>query len=105
MPTAQFAIKVEGVSKNFKLPHQKVSTLKSAFIRMISRGDRSIETQHALKDINLEVKQGEFFGIVGRNGSGKSTLLKILAGIYQPTSGTVHTFGEVSSIYRTGGRL
>ena len=37
-------------------------------------------------DINFEVKEGDFFGVVGRNGSGKSTLLKLISGIYMPDS-------------------
>src|SRR5690606_18558010 len=56
---------------------------------------RKFEVQHALKDINFEVKKGEFFGIVGRNGSGKSTLLKIIAGVYQPTKGSIETKGKI----------
>lgn len=43
----------------------------------------------ALQDINLEIKSGEFIGLVGKSGSGKSTLLNMLGGIDRPTSGTV----------------
>ncbi len=47
------------------------------------------QTFKALDNISFTVKRGETFGIVGNNGSGKSTLLKVLAGIYQPDSGTI----------------
>jgi putative ABC transport system ATP-binding protein len=47
----------------------------------------------ALKDINLEVKPGEFVGVVGKSGSGKSTLLNMLAGIDRPSSGSVAVAG------------
>ncbi len=57
---------------------------------------------HALKGVSFEVKKGEFFGIVGRNGSGKSTLLKILAGIYQPTDGSVKTDGKLVPFIELG---
>ena len=54
----------------------------------------SYNTQVALKDINLTVREGERIAILGANGSGKSTLLKILDGLYFPQSGAVRAFGE-----------
>lgn len=96
------AIEVKSVSKDFVLPHEKISTIKSAFTSLHKRRDTSTEVQHALHDINFEVKKGEFFGIVGRNGSGKSTLLKILAGIYQPTHGKVRTRGKLVPFIELG---
>ena len=77
---SEIAISVKNVSKNFRLPHERVDSLKGAFVRPFTKKS-STETQHALKDISFDVKKGEFFGIVGRNGSGKSTLLKMIAGI------------------------
>ncbi len=47
----------------------------------------------ALKSINLEVKQGSFFGLLGPNGAGKSTLINIIAGLVNKTSGNVHICG------------
>lgn len=98
----EIAIKVDGVSKDFILPHEKVTSVKSAFTSLARRGGKTKETQHALKNISFEIKKGEFFGIVGRNGSGKSTMLKILAGIYQPTSGKVHTVGKLVPFIELG---
>lgn len=44
---------------------------------------------HALKDVSFEVKHGEFFILLGPSGSGKSTLLRIMAGLIEPTSGSI----------------
>ncbi len=95
------AISVQSVSKDFVLPHEKIDSLKSAFVNPF-RKRHSAEVQHALKDISFDIKQGEFFGIVGRNGSGKSTLLKIIAGIYQPTSGKVSIQGRLVPFIELG---
>ena len=97
----EVAIKVENVSKNFKLPHEKHNSLKSKVVHAFS-GKKGFETQHALSDVSFEVKKGEFFGIVGRNGSGKSTLLKMLAGIYQPTSGKISVNGKLVPFIELG---
>lgn len=98
----EIAIKVDHVSKNFVLPHEKISSIKSAFTSLYRKKDKTRETQHALKDISFEIKKGEFFGIVGRNGSGKSTMLKILAGIYQPTNGNITTTGKLVPFIELG---
>lgn len=99
----KIAIKVENVSKDFVLPHQKANTLKSLFTGAYKKNTKKAsEIQHALKDISFEVKEGEFFGIVGRNGSGKSTLLKILADIYQPTSGKAYKKGKLVPFIELG---
>lgn len=98
----QIALKVDHVSKNFQLPHEKNRSIKSAFVGLFKTKDRTVETQHALRDVSFEVKKGEFFGIVGRNGSGKSTLLKMLAGIYQPTKGSVTAHGKLVPFIELG---
>ncbi len=56
----------------------------------------------ALQNINLEIKQGEVVGIIGRNGAGKSTLLKILSRITPPTTGTITYHGRVASLLEVG---
>ena len=56
----------------------------------------------ALKDINLEIRQGEVVGIIGRNGAGKSTLLKILSRITPPTTGAITYHGRVASLLEVG---
>jgi lipopolysaccharide transport system ATP-binding protein len=56
----------------------------------------------ALRNINLEIKEGAKLGIVGRNGAGKSTLLKIAAGQIKPTEGLVKTNGNVQALMELG---
>ena len=56
----------------------------------------------ALRDINLEITQGEVVGIIGRNGAGKSTLLKILSRITPPTEGRIVYHGRVASLLEVG---
>lgn len=95
------AIKAENVSKTFKLPHEKNSSIKSALINFHKR-DKSSDILHALQDVSFEIKKGEFFGIVGRNGSGKSTLLKLLAGIYTADKGNIHVNGKLTPFIELG---
>jgi lipopolysaccharide transport system ATP-binding protein len=56
----------------------------------------------ALKDVSLDVKQGDRLGIIGKNGAGKSTMLKILSRITTPTEGTVKIRGKVASLLEVG---
>ncbi|HLR11161.1 MAG TPA: metal ABC transporter ATP-binding protein [Sporosarcina sp.] len=52
------------------------------------------ETRTVLEQIDLQVKEAQFWALIGPNGSGKSTLIKILLGLLKPDSGTVKLFGE-----------
>jgi lipopolysaccharide transport system ATP-binding protein len=56
----------------------------------------------ALRDINLEVKEGEILGVIGRNGAGKSTLLKLLSRITSPTYGRIQINGRLASLLEVG---
>jgi lipopolysaccharide transport system ATP-binding protein len=60
------------------------------------------ETFWALKDVSLEVKEGEVLGLIGRNGAGKTTLLKILSRITRPTAGWAEIHGRVGSLLEVG---
>ncbi len=60
------------------------------------------ETFWALKDVSLDVREGEVLGLIGRNGAGKTTLLKILSRITKPTTGFAEIHGRVGSLLEVG---
>ncbi|MBI2439731.1 MAG: ABC transporter ATP-binding protein [Candidatus Moranbacteria bacterium] len=94
------AIKVEHLSKTFRIPHEKVSSVRGVVVNFFKK--KTYEEFEALDDVSFEVKKGEFFGIIGRNGSGKSTLLKILASIYEPDGGVTKVQGMISPFLELG---
>jgi ABC-type polysaccharide/polyol phosphate transport system ATPase subunit len=90
-------IQINNVSKSFVVRHNRNSSLKSSFIGLFHQRYRERrETLWALREISFTIMSGETLGLVGRNGSGKSTLLRIIAGIYQPTSGTIQVNPSLS---------
>ncbi len=109
-------IKIENLYKEYRLGSINHRTLREDLItwwsRIIGKNDpnsiigfnniKNIDRILALKNINLEIKQGERLGIIGKNGAGKSTLLKILSKITSPTSGLVKIRGRVASLLEVG---
>ncbi len=59
----------------------------------------------AVKDLNLEIKQGEVFGLLGPNGSGKSTAIKMLLGLLYPTRGRISIFGKAPTDVQVKARI
>ena len=94
-------LSVNHVGKYFKLPTEQATGLKQLVINW-AKGIKGYKEQHVLRDINFEVRQGDFFGVVGRNGSGKSTLLKLISGIYVPDSGTIQVNGKLVPFIELG---
>lgn len=111
-------IQIENLSKLYRLGVWGTGTLKEDIIKKFRASTKNkntielgsenkldtIDEDHvwALRDINLEVQQGEVLGIIGKNGAGKSTLLKILSQITGPTSGSIKMKGRVASLLEVG---
>jgi ABC-2 type transport system ATP-binding protein len=99
-PETPAAIQVDRLHKSFRIPTQRVDSFKERAVHPFA--SRDYRELHALQGISFEIRQGEFFGIVGRNGSGKSTLLKLLASIYRADSGTIRIAGRLAPFIELG---
>ena len=98
---AKNIIDVDHVSIRFNLASQKVTDLKEYTIKMIKH-ELMFQEFMALRDVDLHVKKGESWGLIGVNGSGKSTLLKAITGILKPYKGTVKVRGEIAPMIELG---
>ncbi len=95
------SITVQGVSLRYRVPHEKVHSIKEYAIRKM-KGDLGFSDHWALKNVSFQVHRGEVFGIVGRNGAGKTTLLKVIARVLRPTRGRVVVRGLVAPLLGLG---
>ena len=96
-------IRLDNVDVQFPVYGSGNRSLKSAFVRaatggILHRGPSDRVEVRALDGISLEIHNGDRVGLVGPNGSGKSTLLRVMAGAYEPVSGTVEVQGRVASM-------
>jgi ABC-2 type transport system ATP-binding protein len=77
-------IRLENVSVEYRIPSERIGTLKEYVIRWV-QGKVKQKKFLALKDVFIEINQGEVFGVIGHNGAGKSTMLKLFARVLPPT--------------------
>jgi len=115
------AIKFENISKQYRLGTIGTGTIshdlkrwwavnirgkEDPYLKIGSVNERNtrLDSEYvwALRDINLEVKEGEVLGIIGKNGAGKSTLLKILSRVTSPTTGQITAKGRIASLLEVG---
>jgi len=122
---ARYAIKVENLSKKYRIEHgarPQYKTLRDSLSELAlkpfrkvggnknglfaAQSDPRFDSQGkllwALREVSFEVKPGEVVGVIGANGAGKSTLLKVLTRITYPTHGKVDLFGRVGSLLEVG---
>ena len=113
---SETALQIAGLSKRYRIGiREQYQTIRETVMRaasapLLALRSRSSGNQNgtdrgwlwALRDVDLEVKQGEVVGIIGRNGAGKSTLLKVLSGITEPTAGYADIYGRVGSLLEVG---
>src|ERR1035441_552063 len=96
---SDIAVDVKDVSKRFRLAQGRYNSIKE---RVIHGGRAPTEEFWALKNVALQVREGETVGSRGRNGAGKSTLLKCICGVLQPTSGEVVVRGKLAGLLELG---
>lgn len=118
---SDIAIKIENVSKQYRLGLVSTGTLshdlnrwwatkvmhkEDPYLKVGEVNDRTTKGNSdyvwALKDINMEIRQGDVVGIIGKNGAGKSTLLKLLSRVTAPTTGTIQYKGRIASLLEVG---
>lgn len=85
----------------FNLSKEKVDTFKDYIIKSLKREIHYNEFW-ALKNVSFKLKKGDRLGILGLNGAGKSTLLKVIAGVYDPTEGSVKRGGKIAPLLELG---
>ena len=94
-------VEVRNVSMHFNLMEERVDSIKEYILKLL-KGKLLYNDFIALKDISFDIQKGDILGLVGFNGAGKSTLLKILAGVLQPTTGTVKVKGKIAPLIEVG---
>jgi ABC-type polysaccharide/polyol phosphate transport system ATPase subunit len=98
------SIRVENVSKDFRFLVNQPPSFKTILVNAV-RGKfdlGSVQRFTALRNINFDVREGEFIAIMGRNGAGKSTLMKLISGIYMPSKGKISVNGRIAPLIELG---
>ena len=97
----EYAIEVNDVSMIFNMASEQLNSLKEYFIK-IARRELFFKEFRALDHVSFKVPKGEVMGLVGTNGSGKSTMLKIIAGVLEPSEGSVTVRGNIAPLIELG---
>jgi ABC-type polysaccharide/polyol phosphate transport system ATPase subunit len=96
-------VELRDVSKRFYFYEHRTSSLREWFIRrVLHRPIHVRRSAFSLRGVSLRVEPGESIALLGHNGSGKSTILRLVAGIYQPTTGAITTAGRITAVIELG---
>jgi lipopolysaccharide transport system ATP-binding protein len=91
-------IKLHEVSVEIPIYSNHNRSIKNSFLKKFTKDKILPRSVKALKNVTLNLKDGDRLGVMGANGSGKTTLLRTLAGVYQPTSGAIEVKGRIASL-------
>ncbi|NBW85845.1 MAG: ABC transporter ATP-binding protein [Planctomycetia bacterium] len=96
------ALQLEDVSVEFPIYGADAASLKKTLVSAATGGrigrDAGVTVVQALRDVSLDLRDGDRLGVVGHNGAGKSTLLQTLAGVYPPSRGRYRCQGAINSL-------
>lgn len=95
------AVEVDATTMIFNMASDSLTSLKECFIKL-AKHELFFEEFRALKHISFDIHRGEVVGLVGTNGSGKSTMLKIIAGVLEPSEGSVKVHGNIAPLIELG---
>lgn len=97
----EYVVDIDNLTIRFNLASEKINDLKEYFVKLVKR-ELMFQEFLALQDVDLKVRRGESWGLIGVNGSGKSTLLKAACGILRPYKGSIQINGSIAPLIELG---
>ena len=97
----EYAVEVNDVTMIFNMASEQLNNLKEYFIKL-AKHELFFKEFRALNHVSFKVSQGEVVGLVGTNGSGKSTMLKCIAGVLEPSEGSITVRGNIAPLIELG---